>query len=320
MGSITKKFVLLRLKQLFRVFKQDIGIGHLILLLPILIPFVLGVLQVVSTAENIAVAVFLLFMVGSIHWTRKDRFFLEQLAAPLFLFLFLDYILLCSPILFCIIFWAKWYNLLTFIGGALLISFIKPSYGSISNRKLLNLVSLKWIPLPLFEWRSGLRKDLFVFIFLYLIGLVFCYYPITIPVVLFLIALRITKFFHFFESKDLLLAVNKNQQLLKIKAFGSLKLFNGLMLPLYILFIIFHHNYQYLVVLLIIGIISQLLIVFSICLKYKSYRFHYNRVYSSTPMAFFIACLPLPFLWPIPIIMVIQFWKSAQQNLMHHYA
>jgi len=320
MLSITKKFLLLRLKQLFRVFKQDIGIGHLILLLPILIPCVLGILQVVSTAEDVSVSIFLLVTIGSIHWTRKDRFFLEQLPAPLFLFFFLDYTLLFSPILVCIVFWAKWSNLLTFIGGTLFISILKPSYAAVSNKRLLNLVHLKWIPLPLFEWRSGLRKNTFTFLFLYLVGLIFCYYPITIPVVLFLMAFGVTTFFHFFENKDILLAVNQHQKLLKIKVFGSLKLFNGLMLPFYILFIIFHHGYQYLGVLVIVCIISQLLIAFSICLKYKTYRFHHHRVYNSMPMAIFVGCLFVPFLWPIPIIMLIRFWKSAQQNLMHHYA
>ena len=319
MQKTIPKYLFFRIKQAFRVLK-DVGIGQLIILLPLLFVGVLGVLQGILVSQGVALGLFLLVIIGSIHWNRKDRFFLEQLRMPLFLFFLLDYILISSPFLGCFAFWAKWPNLGTTLLGIVLLSFVKPAYSMGANRKLFNLLNVKWIPLVLFEWRSGLRKNMLGFVLLYVLGLVFSYYPITVPVILFLMALGVASFFQLFENKDLLLAVNQHQKLLTIKVFGSLKLFNVLMLPHYILFVIFHFDYQYLGALLIVSIISQFIIIFSICLKYKNYRFHHHKVYNSLPMAIFVGCLTIPFLWPIPLIMLIHFWKKAQENLIHHYA
>lgn len=320
MLSLLQKYNAFRFRQLYRMVK-DAGIGNLIILIPLVYVAILGILQYVSTSKDISTAVFLLVGIGSFHWTRKDRFFLEQIKIPLFLIFLMDYILLCSPIWACFIFWLKWENLLLFGAGTLILSFVKPRYNSGSSPQKLNLFKIQWIPIQLFEWRCGLRKSMIGFAFLWLIGLIFSFYPIVIPVVLLLMALSITSFFQFFENKDLLLAVNQNQKLLRIKTFGSMKLFNLFMLPHYILFLYFHHSgYQYIGALVVVAIISNMIIVFAICLKYKNYRFHHHKVYSGLPLGIFVACLFVPFLWPIPILMLITFWRKAQENLLYHYA
>ncbi|MDC0230820.1 hypothetical protein OAK19_02550 [Aureispira] len=319
MAIIFYNYFLFRLKQLFRVLK-DIGVANILLLLPVIIIFILGALQHILTSNNVSAALCLLFLITSIHFTRKDRFFLEQLKAPLFLFFLLDYIIICCPGLACFIFWGKWYNLLGIGIGTLILSLIRPTYASNLKRNKLTLLNLKWIPISLFECRSGFRKNIIGFICLYFSGIFLSYYPIALPIVLFIMALGISSFFHVFENKDLLLAVNRNMDLLPIKSFGSLKMFNLLMLPHYILFVIQHNSYQYLLFLMVICILSQFIIVFSICMKYKSYRFNAYKLYSSLPLAIFIGTMCIPFLWPITIIMLIQYWKKAQENLSHHYA
>ena len=319
MAAIFSDYLLFRFKQIYRALK-DIGIGNVILLLPVVIITVLGALQHILTSKNLSAALFLLFVIASIHFARKDRFFLEQLKVPLLLFFLLDYLIICSPVLICFLFWAKWFNLLVLGLGTLMLSLIKPTYASSSKRNRLTLLHLKWIPISLFEWRSGVRKNIIGFIALYFLGIFLSYYPITLPIVLFIMALGISSFFQVFENKDLLLAVNRNMDLLPIKSFGSLKIFNLIMLPHYILFVIQHNSYQYLLFLMVISILSQFIIVFSICMKYKSYRFSAYKLYSSLPLAIFIGTMCMPFLWPITIIMLIQYWKKAQENLSHHYA
>jgi hypothetical protein len=300
---------------------KEIGLGHILLLLPLLVVGVMGMLQFILTTKNISIAALLLFSIASLHFTRKDRFFLEQLPVPIFFFYLLDYSLISSPVWACLVFWAKWSNLALLFAGILLLAFIKSPYGSHSTQKGGNWFQLNWIPIELFEWRSGLRKNISLLLPLYFIGLIFSYYPIVIPIVIFIIAFNIPSFFQFYENKDLLLAVNRNKRLLQIKAWGSLKLFNVLMLPLYILFIFFHHHgYQYIGALFVVSILSQMIIVFAICMKYKNYRFNHFKVHNSLPLAIFIGCMFIPFLWPIPILMLIQFWKKAQENLLHHYA
>lgn len=319
MLSTIQQYLFFRCKQAFRVLK-DIGLGHLLILAPLIFVGILGVLQVISTSQNIAVAVVVLLMLSGLHWNRSDRFFLEQLPAPLFLFFLLDYLLLTGAVLFCLIFWQKWLNLLILSIGLLLLCIFKPSYFKNDTIvKTFYLSEFRWIPLELFEWRCGLRKTMPGFVLLYGIGLGFSFYAITVPIVVFLLALSVTSFFQFFENKDLLLAVNKHQNLLQIKAKQSLKLFNLFALPLCILFVVFHHTPKHLGALFVILIISNLIILFAIAMKYKNYRFHHQKVYSSLPLAIFVGCLCVPFLWPIPPIMLYNFWKKAQENLSYHY-
>jgi len=193
-------------------------------------------------------------------------------------------------------------------------------YSGIYNRKTIYFIPLEWIPIELFEWRTGLRKNMFNFILLYLTGLGLSFYPITAPIIVFLMALGVTTFFQFFENKDLLLAVNHDKKLLQKKTLGSLKLFNALMIPHYLLFVFFNPSPKFLGVLLIIIIIAQLIIIFSIAMKYKTYSFHEHKIYNSLPLSIFVGCWVVPFLWPIPILMIIHFWKKAKENLIYHYA
>ena len=317
---MVRQYLSFRAKQGFRVLKE-VGWGHLLILIPtILFVVVLGILHHVSTSQNLSTAVILLFSIVGTHWNRKDRFLLEQLKLPLFSFYLLDYILICSPILIALCYWQKWSNLLVFGVGVLIIALFKPSYYAINTKRKTQILGFKWIPLELFEWRSGLRKNLGYFFSLYFIGLALCFYPVAILIVLFLTALLITNFFQLFENKDLLLAVNKNRNILERKSWGSLKLFNLLMIPHYGLYLFFSHQYQHIAALIIVSIISQMLIVFSICMKYKNYRFDHHKIYNTVPLSIFVGCLTLPFLWPVPIIMLVRFWKEAQKNLIYHYA
>jgi hypothetical protein len=308
-----------RAKQIFRVLK-DIGIGHLIILTPILFIGVLGVLQLILTNHNFTIAGFLLFSLAGNHWNRKDRFFLEQLSLPIAIIFCLDYGILCSPFIACFIFWAKWQNLIVLIIGICILALVKPPYHKGINKKTFFFFSLEWIPLELFEWRAGLRKNIWSFIFLYLLGLGLCFYPVTAPAIVFFMAFGVTTFFQFFENKDLLLAINHDKKLLQKKTLGSLKLFNLLMLPHYLLFAFLNPHPKYLGAFAIVIIISQLIIIFSIAMKYKTYSFHEHKIYNSLPLAIFVACWTLPFLWPIPIFMIIHFWKKAKENLIYHYA
>lgn len=319
MQTILYQYISFRIKQAFRILK-DIGIGHLILLAPILFIGVLGLLQFILTSQNYTIAALLIFSLAGNHWNRKDRFFLEQLSIPIFLIFYLDYTLLCSPFLACFVFWSKWQNFVVLNLGIVVLSMIKPPYHKGLNKKTSSFFNLEWIPLELFEWRSGLRKNGPLFLIAYGVGLGCSIYPITAPILVFLMALGTTTFFQFFEHKDLLLAVNADKHLLQKKTLGSLKLFNLIMLPHYLLFIFFNPHPQYLGALAVVSLIAQLIIIFSIAMKYKTYSFHEHKIYNTLPLAIFVACWTIPFLWPIPIIMVVHFWKKAKINLIYHYA
>jgi hypothetical protein len=319
MLTTLSQYLSFRAKQFFRILK-DIGLGHLIILAPILFIGILGLLQFIFTSEYFTLAAFLLFSLGGNHWNRKDRFFLEQLSLPISIIFCLDYTILSSPFIACFIFWAKWQNLIALIIGICILALVKPPYHKGINKKMLHFFPLDWIPVELFEWRTGLRQNAWIFILVYSLGLGLSFYPVTALIVIFLMAYGVTTFFQFFENKDLLLAINHDKKILQKKTLGSLKLFNLLMLPHYLLFIFFNPTPIHLAVLAIITVIAQLIIIFSIAMKYKTYSFHEHKIYNSLPLAIFIACWAIPFLWPIPILMVIRFWKKAKENLIYHYA
>jgi hypothetical protein len=319
MRTTLSQYLGFRAKQLFRILK-DIGLGHLIILTPILFIGILGVLQFILTSHNFTIASLLLFSLAGNHWNRKDRFFLEQLSIPIFIIFCLDYLIIGSPFIACFVFWAKWQNLIVLAIGLCILALVKPPYHKGINKKTIHFFPLEWIPIELFEWRTGLRKNTWLFILFYLVGLGLSFYPITTPIFIFLMAWGATTFFQFFENKDLLLAVNHDTKLLQKKTLGSLKIFNLLMLPHYLLFVFFNPQPIYLGVLAIVTIIAQLILVFSIAMKYKTYSFHEHKVYNSLPLAIFLACWMLPFLWPIPIFMLLHFWKKAKENLIYHYA
>jgi len=310
-----KALFIFRGRQCFRILK-DVGWGNLILLSPILFVVVLGILQHLSTTDNFLASGVVLFLLGGLHFNRTDRFFLEQFVRNIRILFLLEYLLICLPWIVTDSYFSKWWDIGILLVGVLIISCIKPSYKK--QGKQLVYWNFSWIPLEIFEWRCGFRRSLVGFLLGYLAGVLLAQYTVVIPLVVFGLGVGVSSFFQDFENKDLLLAVNQKQQLLRIKVRKSLLLFHLLLLPLYMLFLFFHYSYTW-VLIIVIGITSML-IVFAICVKYKNYRFGYSRLYSTLPLAIFVSCLVLPFLWPIPIIMLIRFWRDAQQNLMKHYA
>jgi len=123
MLTTLSQYLSFRAKQVFRILK-DIGLGHLIILAPILFIGVLGLLQLILTDHNCMIASFLLFTLIGNHWNRKDRFFLKQLSLPISILFCLDYWILCSPFIACFIFWAKWQNLMVLSIGICILVFI----------------------------------------------------------------------------------------------------------------------------------------------------------------------------------------------------
>lgn len=312
-------YYLFRCKQAWRILLA-IGWGHLIILMPILIVVVLGCLHAIRGSEGPYLALFVGFSLVGIHWQRWDRFFLEQLQIPLRFLYLVDYTLLSLPALIGFVYWYKWANLLAMgiiISG---LAIVRPPYQHGQQKSWNNWLPLQYIPLNLFEWRSGFRKHWGWFFCLQLIGFLACTYPVTAFFVVFLQALLISSFFQVFESKDLLMAVQYQGNLLWIKVKASLISFNVLILPHFMLFVLLHQRWQMLTALFVIWVISQLLIAFSICMKYKAYNWYDTKLHNSLPLAIFVGCLSIPFLWPVPLLMLWRFWVGAQKNLWQHYA
>ena len=305
-----------RLKQNYRALK-DLGIGLLLLLSPILVMGILGLLHDIAyNPGSFLNALLPISILWGIHFTRKDAFFIRQTGVNFRLYICIEYLMLVLPFGLTYIYYTRWYCIALLGIGILLLLFIPPSFLPKTNSK--QSLSFRWIPLEIFEWRAGLRKSGSTFLVLYILGLALSFYTITVPIVIASMGLLITSFFQLYENKDLLLSVNHNGRFLSTKVRKSLLLFNLLLLPHYLLYLLF--SWEYWFVLPIIAVIANMIIAFAICMKYRSYRFDQHKVGNGMPLGIFIACWCYPFLWPIPIIMLIIFWRQAQQNLIRHYA
>ncbi len=305
----------LRLRQLWRVCKE-VGWTNFILMSPFLVIVVLGMLEHLSTTTNVGSMLLIVFTLGGMHWKRKDRILLEQISPVLFPIFVIEYLLLLLPVWGSLVVFGQWLQCSILWVMIVLISLWKPA--AIPTASAISRQNLYWIPRILFEWRTGLRTHFWKYSFSYLIAVIWSYQTIVVPIAVPIFALIVVSFFNDLENRDLLLAVNHDQRLLVKKVGQSLLLFHSLLLPLYGLFLYFHAQYWY--VLLVLGMISSLLIAFAICIKYKSYRFEYQKVHNNLAISIFTACWLYPFFWPIPIIMLIVYWRQAQRNLIHHYA
>lgn len=304
-----------RLRQFWRIVK-DVGWTNLILLSPFLILLVLGTLEHLSTTTHVGSVVVISTSLGTMHWQRKDRWLLQQFSQTLFPVFLVEYLVLLAPIWVSLMIFGQWLQLGFLWLMILLIALYKPAV--LSNNQTIRKINFYWIPKSLFEWRTGLRRHLWWYVIGYLILLIWSYHIAVVPIGMVIFALAVVSFFNDLESRDLLLVVNYDQNLLTRKISQSLLVFHTLLLPLYGLFNYFHYQYWY--VWAVLFIINSLLIAFAICVKYKSYRFEHQKVHNNLAIGVFIGCWSIPFLWPVPLIMLVVYWRQAQRNLIHHYA
>jgi hypothetical protein len=115
-----------------------------------------------------------------------------------------------------------------------------------------------------------------------------------------------------------LVASGKSEkQLLFAKIKGHLKLFYLLILPMVLLDVMLHYEYWY--VLLYALLVAFLANINAILFKYASYqpgaRFDNNSLLQGLMLAFFL----VPFLFPIPIIMMVVNYKKARLNLEPYF-
>ncbi|MCP4439979.1 MAG: hypothetical protein GY810_13620 [Aureispira sp.] len=305
-----------RAKQLFRVMK-DLGVVLLLLMLPLLTVLVLRVLELLSTQNPFLVAGLIVFSLLSMHFVRQDIGLLKLLKAPLPVLFFTEYSLALLPFSLTVVFLGNWWTPIYMHAGLLLVSLLPASLYKKTTQKR-SWLALEWIPLGLFEWRSGFRKYWGLIAFMYILGFILPHFMGTLFIVVFLLTMTFTSFFENLESKELIEILNDKNQLLTQKAWMMTRSFHLFLLPHYILFLIFHSQYWYLLLLLMI--VTQLILLFSLCYKYTSYRPDSQRIYMQIPLAFYAASMLIPFLQPLGIIMVIYFWRKAQRNLFMIYA
>lgn len=313
--NLLKFIIHFRLRQAFRMLKS---VGWLLVLaLPLFGVYFLGILQATKTTNSIIIGLVLSLIIGSIHFYRKDGDFLKHLSVPSKLIFLIEYNgLLLTTSLPILILYGKWEIFSIANGAAFLMVLFKP--GLLANQQSSTRPIPKFIPVELFEWRSGLRKYYSYAIIIYLVGLIFCNYIGSALAVTILWAMMSVSFYEEIESKELLENIHFKYGLLKRKVISHSLLFHFLLLPHYVLFLVFHGQYWYILT-IAIGL-SQLLLAFSIFYKYAVYRPGRRRTYNQTATGLFIGGFLIPFLAPGSIWYLFTFWRRAIKRIKYFYA
>lgn len=305
----------LRVRQFYRIL-GELGIIHLLVLSIALIPLLLmGWAKIAE--DDLIFPILTGLILTSVHLNRKDKGFLDTVFSRPSLIYFVEYCFLMLPAVVFAASRQRFDILLGLICFTGILSLVK--YTINRKRSGKPLFCLPGHFKQDFEWISGIRKQYVGIGLIYLIGLGLSWWSPAIPVVaLFLLGIMVALFYMEAESHNILevYAVQSPKQFLQKKMKRALLLFWGYGSPLLVLFAVFHYEYWY--VLIIMVLIISLFPVLGIVLKYSHYVPGASLKSNELILGIMIAFLAMPFTQPVPMIFAYRQYKKAIVNLKHY--
>jgi hypothetical protein len=304
------KFLEFRLKQIGRLLKE-VGIIRVLLLITIVLGFLLFQLNELPE-QNILLILFYPLLILPYHLSRKDHAFLRKLDLSEKTFFAIEYNSLALLYSLLLAYNLRW---TTILAGHILVTLIifLPA-PTVKKKRSVNSRLIKWIPGHLFEWRCYFRQHKLSFGGCYLLTGLLSFYTYAIPVGIFIFLTAMPDIFKHVEPKEFIETYPGNTAFVWSKIKGHSLFVHLLLSPLYFLFIIFHSQMWFLLVLLL------LIVEFSVCfcLLYKYSRFHIStcEVHNQIPFAIFLMALILFF--PVGIFLLYLCWKKTE-NVLPEY-
>jgi hypothetical protein len=314
--------------QIFRLLKE-IGLLRALILFVILAFASLLLFQAIKRVQGSgSISLIAGIAVLMIHASRKDKRFIKiNFRNGYFIFL-IEYLILMFPLICVCCIFQDWKNSLILIIVCSIVPRIYMNLGlrnSSSSLKFLlkpfhlNLQSKFTIGIPIrnpksFEWISGLRRNFIIFVPLYILFLVFSFNAYVGPVGLIVLSLFVSGFYFYGESREFIILFSRNYKTFifqKIKA--SARYLMILSIPIAIVSLAFHWETWYYVTGAII--ISILIQAISIIFKYALFDENTDLGRNGIIVYFNVACILIPFLWPLSLIMGIRYYFKAQNNL-----
>jgi hypothetical protein len=250
----------------------------------------------------------------SIHISRKDLQFIHRHVEHPIQNIFSEYALFTFPFTSLCLLTKQW-----FYFPILLFIFYCLAYIHIKRTPKTYLSGLsKIIRSNNFEWVSGIRKNSFFLLFLFISALATSWIKIAPLVFLLFFTATISSFYYECESQQILFASAENAKNLlrrKIKN-HSLQLLI-LFAPVIIINSIFHPN---MILINILFVFLQILfLMFAILLKYAVYSPNDNVKQNSILFSFAFFGSIIPYLLPLSVIMNIRQYKKAVANLNQYF-
>ena len=307
-----KSFVKIRLLQLYRGL-TGAGLLRIIILAGLLFALSVAVyIQTIKRPDAYFVMAAGLLIISLIQLARKDKTFLKCCYNWHKLIYLIEYLIISFPILIVLLLNKQWqvfiiYQALIFI---VIQIDITPKHKSL-NSKLQRL-----IPSKAFEWKAGIRKTLFVVIFVWLIALGTSFFVASVPIGIFFLGIIVLSFNEMCEPWQMIILYEKKPELFlwdKIKY--HIMLFSVVTAPLIIAFIIFHTQLWY------IPVIEYLVFVsISIYLIFVKYAFYVSNQKSVATQIYEIIGIFGLTLVLLPVIWLLSgyFYFKAYSKLNHY--
>jgi hypothetical protein len=277
------------------------------------------------------VPIIALLIILSIHISRKDKRFLKINFKNNYLIFLTEYFLLVFPLICISIIFKDLKSILIIF----LICFSIPriylnlGLGNVSVVLSTLLIPFKSnlkfkfnIKIPIqnpraFELISGFRRIFIFFIPFYILILTFSFKGYVAPIGMIIISFFISGFYFYGESREFIELFSRNYKTFvfeKIKL--NLKYLFILFAPIVLISLSFQPETWYFILISII--ISSFIQVITIIIKYALFIENSDLSHNGILVFFNVLCVLLPFLWPLPIVMCIRYYKKANFNLKNY--
>jgi hypothetical protein len=183
-----------------------------------------------------------------------------------------------------------------------------------TRQKSLNTSIQKMIPSDCFEWKGGVRKNLYLIIALWIIGLGTSFLIGSVPIVLFVLGILPWSFNEKSEPIQMILAYELGPaKYLMHKIKMQLSLFSILSIPLIIAFLLYHPDKWYIPIAeYFIFITSYIYIILT---KYAFYQPNNKSTGAQAWIAIGALGMIIPVLIPVVWLLSIRFYFKSRNNL-----
>ncbi|MTI32384.1 hypothetical protein [Xanthovirga aplysinae] len=176
----------------------------------------------------------------------------------------------------------------------------------------------KFIPITNFEWRSGLRKNFYAILPIYLLALSLSFFPYVSLLLLWVFSFFLSSFYMECEPLDILLARSEDsaQSFIKEKLREHLQLYIFITFPIVLLYGIFHFGSFWIP--LVVYLLSLINICYFILSKYASYE--PNMILKANTVLHVMVSFGifLPFLLPLSLILCIRNYFISIEKLKYY--
>ena len=307
-----KALLIIRLKQFYR---GIIGIGLIRIIFLIGLIGFLGLFLYTKTSDKSTsqlVSIGLLSLIILIQIRRGDKLFLKSHFSNYKFLVLAEYVVISFPILLLLVAYSQWVSLIYFLSLLLILHLdLKPKYSSL-NTKLQLL-----IPSDSFEWKAGIRKQLFIIVPIWIISAGTSFFIGSVPIAIFILGILTFSFYERGEPYQMILSYELNaKKFLFLKVKRQIQFFSIITIPLVGLFLIFNFDRWYIPV-------AEFLIFCSIHIYVIMTKYAFFEPNKISPAARTIGGIGvlggiIPVFLPVVWILTVWFYLKSINNLNYY--